>query len=187
MTTQTPIRTQRLTLEEYLDLPGIEGRFDVVDGEIIVAAAPRLIHQIVSGNMHFILRQFVNERELGIVLYAPTDVLIRHAPLRMRQPDLLFIRTGRYDISDQFIKEPPDLVIEIISRSNTRRHVEEKLIDYASIGIPECWRVLPDEETVEVLALVDGESRRIGIYGHGDRLHSGVLAGLDVHVSQFFA
>ena len=189
MTTQTQTRTQteRLTLEEYLKTPEIEGRFDVIDGVIIMAAAPRLIHQIINGNMHFILRQFVNERELGIVLFAPTDVLIRRAPLRMRQPDLLFIRSGRYDRTGQFVEETPDLVIEIISPTNTRRHVEEKLLDYAAIGVPECWRVLPEEETVEVLALADGEWQPIGLYARDDRLRSTVLTGLDVEVSQFFA
>ena len=189
MTTQTQIKaqTERLTLEEYLKTPEIKSRFDVVDGVIIMAAAPRLIHQIINGNMHLILRRFVDERELGIVLFAPTDVLIRRAPLRMRQPDLLFIRTGRYDMSDLFLEEAPDLVVEIISPSNTRHHVEEKLLDYAAIGVLECWRVLPEEETVEVLALVDGKWDRVGLYAPDDRLRSTVLEGLDVKVSQFFA
>ena len=187
MTTQTQIRTQRLTFEEYLDLPIIEGRFDVVDGEIIMAAAPNVRHQRISGRIFLILQPFVLGHGLGEVLYAPADVLIRREPLRVRQPDLLFMRTDYYSISDQIIEETPDLVIEIISPTNTRRHVEEKLLDYAAIGVPECWRVLPEEETVEVLTLVAGEWQRIGLYARDDRLRSTVLTGLDVEVSQFFA
>ena len=65
MTTQTHIqtRTERLTLEEYLKTPEMKTRFDVVDGEIIMAAAPSLKHQIIGNNMHLVLGQFVQERD----------------------------------------------------------------------------------------------------------------------------
>ena len=186
MTTQTPIRTQRLTLEEYLDLPRIEGRFDVVDGEIIMASSPLPEHQVVLREFFLVLHAFVAEHDLGELLFAPMDILISREPLRVRQPDLMFFRKGRFDRTARITEYAPDLAIEIISPSNARSHVESKMEDYADIGVRECWWVSLFAHEIEVYRLVGGEWHLAGTYQEYDRLHSDVLAGLDVQVSQFF-
>ena len=186
MTTST--QTQLLTYEEYLDTPEIEGRFDIVDGEMIMAAAPTNEHQETIGEFHFILRYFVKERNLGTVLFAPLDIVIRRNPLRTRQPDLLLLSNESYARIDRHlpIEEAPDLTIEILSPSNTRRRIQDVLADYAAIGVKECWLVSLAARTIEALTLVNGEWRRLALLGVGDRMRSNVLAGLDVEVGQFF-
>lgn len=187
MVTQTQIRTQRLTFEEYLDLPGIEGRFDVMDGEIIMASSPLPEHQVVSRQVFRILDSFIAERDLGELLYAPMDIVIRREPLRVRQPDLMFFRKGHFDRTARITEYAPDLAIEIISPSNSRRHVESKMKDYADIEMRECWWVSLFERAIEVYSLVGGEWQLSGIYREDDRLRSDVLTGLDMEVSRFFA
>ena len=186
MTTAT--QTQLLTYEEYLDTPEIEGRFDIVDGEIIMAAAPTNEHQETIGEFYFILRPFVIERNLGKVLFAPLDIVIRRNPLRTRQPDLLLLSNESYARIDRHlpIEEAPELTIEILSPSNTRRRIQDVLADYAAIGVKECWLVSLAARTIEVLTLVNGEWRRLALLGIGDRMRSEVLAGLDVEVDRFF-
>ena len=184
MTTATT--TKPLTYEEYLDTPEIEGRFDIVDGEMIMAAAPTNEHQETIGEFHFILRDFVKERNLGTVLFAPLDIVIRRNPLRTRQPDLLFISKDRYDRYQYPLEIAPELTIEILSPSNTRRRIQDVLADYAAIGVKECWLVSLDARTIEVLTLVNGEWQRLALLGIGDKMRSNVLAGLDVEVGQFF-
>jgi len=49
----------------------------------------------------------------------------------------------------QVLKTPPDLVVEVLSPSNTR---DGMLEDYRKVGIRECW-VSPEAETVEVLKI----------------------------------
>ena len=184
MTTQT--KTQRYTFEEYLDLPRIEGRFDVVDGEIILASSPLPEHQVVSRQIFRILDTFVTDRNLGEFLYAPMDIVIRREPLRVRQPDLMFFRKGRFDRTARITEYAPDLIIEIISPSNSRSHVDSKMQDYADIGVDECWWTSLSDHTLEVFTLVDGEWKLSGIYRENDRVHSIVLDGIDIQVSRFF-
>ena len=59
------------------------------------------------------------------------------------------------------------LVVEVLSPSNTRREREEKLGDYAAIGVPEVWVISPEARTVEVLCLRDGYLRTAQILSQG--------------------
>ena len=78
----------------------------------------------------------------------------------MRQPDLLFVSKERADLLGERIEGGPDLVVEIISPSNTWTDIEGRLADYASIDVRECWLVYPQIRAAEVLRLDDGEWRR---------------------------
>ena len=184
MTTQ--IQTQRHTFEEYLDLPRIEGRFDVVDGEIILASSPLPEHQVVLRQFFRILDSFIADGDSGELLFAPMDIVIQREPLRVRQPDLMFFSKGRFDRTARITEYAPDLVIEIISPSNARSHVESKMQDYADIGVAECWWASLVDHTIELFILANGEWELSGIYREEDMVQSGVLQGLEVEVSRLF-
>ena len=180
-TTQT-----KLTYEEYLKEPETMLRFDIVDGEVIMAAGPTRPHQIISGNVYRPVHRFVSEGGLGEVLYAPVDVVVRQEPLRVRQPDLLFVANENSSILGDRINGGPDLVVEILSPSNSRRDIEEKLADYARIGVHECWLAAPEGRTVETLLLEGGEWQRLAIRGVGEKVETVVLQRLELPVSEIF-
>ena len=82
-------------------------RFDIVDGEVIMSAGPTRPHQIISGNVYRPVYRFASEGGLGEVLYAPVDVVVRQEPLRMRQPDLLFVANENSSILGDRIQRRP--------------------------------------------------------------------------------
>ena len=153
-----------------------------------MAPSPIPEHQITIKRFLFALNQFIVERNLGELLFAPLDIVIRRNPLRTRQPDLLLLSNESYAriYLDRPIEEAPELAVEILSQSNTRRRVQDALADYAAIGVKECWLVSLAARTIEVLTLVNGEWQRLTLLGIGDRMRSEALAGLDVEVGQFF-
>ena len=181
------LQTQRLTYEEYLKLPEMRARYDIVDGELIMSPSPTTEHQKVLRQLFRMLDRFVTEHQLGEVLFAPLDVLVQRTPLRTRQPDLLFVSTERVAILAEIVDGAPDLVVEILSPSNTRADVEAKLADYSRIGVPECWLVSQEARTVEFLEIIDGAWQRSGLFGLGDQVESNVLAGLAFAVEELFA
>ncbi len=180
------LKAKRLTYEEYLKGPEIKARFDIVDGEMIMAPSPTLEHQKILRQLFRSLDQFVAERQLGEVLFAPLDILVTRDPLRTRQPDLLFVSNERAGILGQIVEGAPDMVAEILSPSNTRASIEEKLADYARLGVSECWLVSPEARSVEVLALTEGRWNRVAICGLGDLVTSNVLADLSLPVADLF-
>jgi Uma2 family endonuclease len=188
------VDTQRLTYEDYLAMPEMKQRYEIIDGELIMAASPVPIHQWIAANIFRALDPFVRERRLGILFFAPLDIIIRRAPLRTRQPDLLFLSAARSGITEgaqlrglQVLQQAPDLVIEILSPTNTRREIADKLEDYRSIGVREGWIVSPEALTVEVVRLSAEGIQTIDIFGTGMTLHSEILAGLSLPIAEVFA
>lgn len=182
------ISTKNVTYEEFLQLPETKQRCEIIDGELrYMSPAPTPQHQIVTRNLFRLLDRFVTAHGLGEVLFAPVDVLIRRAPLRTRQPDLLFVSQQRHAIiGSQHIQGGPDLIVEILSPANTRADVEEKLRDYWAIQVQECWLVSPEARTVEVLRPAGSGFARTGLYGMGDTITSGTLPELRVHVADIW-
>lgn len=178
---------KRLSYQEYLDLPEMKARYSIVDGELVMAAAPTTEHQRAILELALELTPFIRERRLGEVFIAPLDIVIRRDPLRTRQPDLLFVSNARrYIVGQQVIEGGPDLVIEILSPSNTRGELQEKLQDYRAIGVREAWVIAPQGQTVEVLQLSTGSIERSGLYGLGDFIVSQVLPELRLTVDEIF-
>ena len=181
MTTQSKL----ITYQDYLAGPEIKQRKEIVDGKLVMFG-PMRPHQIVLGNIYRPVWFFVDEKELGEVLMAPTDVIVQRDPLRVRQPDIEFTSNERSHILGDRIEGGPDLVVEILSPSNTRAYMAEKLADYAGINVRECWLVALNTRTIEVLHLEGGEWRTAYTRGEGERIESAVLPGLELDIGGIF-
>jgi Uma2 family endonuclease len=187
------IKARRLTYEAWLALPETKQRYEIVDGVLIMPPAPTPAHQWFLQRIFLQLHNFVEARHLGVVLFAPVDLLIRREPLRTRQPDILYMsaeRTGVRGLVElqglQFLEIPPDLVVEGLSPSNTRREMENKLGDYRQIGVIECWLVSPEAETIEVLRFSTEGATTAGILGIDATLRSEVLGDFTLPIREIF-
>jgi Uma2 family endonuclease len=185
---------QQLTYEQYLTFPETIQRYEIIDGDMKMPPAPSFEHQWIADSLVLNLRPFVQQRQLGVVVSVTVDVLIQREPLRTRQPDVLFLSTARTGIRGreglrglQTLNTAPDLVIEVLSPSETRRDVADKLTDYRAIGVQECWLVSSEAQTVEVLRLNKEAEHRVGLFGIGDTVRSEVLPELQLTVEEIFA
>ena len=189
--TTTIVKTY--TFDQWQALPETTQHCEVVDGVLIMPPGPMGEHQWTVRVIFRGLDPFVAERGLGIVLTSPYDVLIQREPLRVRQPDIMVVNaalTGIARPSDlvgrRFLESPPLLVVEALSPSNTRRDLAERLADYRSIGVLECWLADFPARTVEVLRLSADAAITVAVYGMGDTLQSEVLPGFALPVADIF-
>jgi Uma2 family endonuclease len=95
-----PVDTKKLTYEEYLAMPEMKRRYEIIDGELMMAASPIPIHQWIAANLFRSIDPFVRASRLGILFFAPLDIIISRVPLRTRQPDLLFLSAARSGITE---------------------------------------------------------------------------------------
>ena len=79
------------------------------------------------------------------------------SPLRVRQPDLIFIRAERVKSLEDLESAPriefaPDLVVEVLSPSDELADLNSKLDDYHALGVPEVWLVGLPSNHISVLS-----------------------------------
>ena len=147
------------TYQEYAALPDDGKRYEIHDGELCVTPAPSTWHQIVSANLSDVLRAHVKARNLGLVLYAPLDVILSETPeaTTILQPDLVYVDSDRRAlIRDRGIEGPPTLAVEILSPTTARIDRTRKRALYARYGVAYLWLVDPDARAVEAYVLRAG-------------------------------
>jgi Uma2 family endonuclease len=175
---------QILTYNDYLALPETMQRYEIIDGELMMAPAPLIGHQWQSKRISQPMDGYVTEHQLGLVLSAPVDIMINKNPLRTRQPDVLYMsfeRLQRYRFDElealPFFDVAPELVVEIVSSSESQSKIEDKLADYQKIGVQECWLVRSAEGRIEVVRFLSNASWAVPVFGHGEKVGSDVLPG----------
>ena len=175
---------KKFTYEDYLNTPEDE-RYELLDGELVMAPAPGELHQSVSIRLGSKLFQFVDENRLGKVYSAPFDVVLSDTDVV--QPDLIFVSNARaHIITPANIQGGPDLVVEILSPSTAERDKTFKYALYAEYGVGEYWIVDTDAKTITVLLLSERGFVVEGIYGEGETLESPTLQGFALDIAGIF-
>ena len=189
----TTARTKRLTFEEWQALPETNQQCEVVDGVLVMPPSPFGEHQWAVRVIFGALDRFLESNELGIALTSPYDVLIGREPLRVRQPDILVANEALTGIARPadlaglpYLEHPPSLVVEVLSPSNTPRDIEQRLADYRSIGVPECWLADFRSRGIEVWRLSEGSMVQASTFEMGDVLRSDVLPGFELAVDEVY-
>ena len=189
----TEATKKKISFEDYLLMSEINHPYEIIDGEFMPSPAPIPAHQRMSANIFKRLDEHVEAKDLGIVLFAPVDIILQRHPLRTRQPDVLFIHrdklsgTGFDAIEElQILEIAPDLVVEVLSSSDTEKALSGKLSDYQRIGVKECWLVSREARSVEVLQLTKEQSQSLGHFGLGETIRSQILADFRLNVDAIF-
>jgi Uma2 family endonuclease len=179
------VEKKKYTYEDYLKISDDKGRYELVNGELLMTPSPIPNHQRISGKLEFVVRKFVTENNLGEVFYAPCDVYLDDE--NVVQPDILFISKDRLNIiGDKNIQSAPNLVIEIISENSVYRDMVQKKRLYARFGVKEYWIVIPEEKEVEVYILKGEAYQLYKTYTKVDILESPSLKGLKIGLKEIF-
>ena len=189
----TEATKKKISFEDYLLMPEINHPYEIIDGEFMPSPAPIPVHQRIVANVFTPLSNYVVTEDLGVVLFAPVDIILQRHPLRTRQPDVLFIHrdklsgTGFDAIEElQILEIAPDLVVEVLSSSDTERVLSGELLDYQRIGVEECWLVSREARSVEVRQLTKEQSQSLGHFGLGETLRSEILPDFQLTVDAIF-
>ncbi len=181
----------KYTYADYAATPDDE-RWELIDGELYrMAAGASTKHQLVTLELAAFLREDARRRALGLVLIAPYDVIL--SDTNTVEPDILFVSAARrHIITERACEGPPDLVVEVLSPSNSRRDLEVKRELYARFGVPEYLIVDPYQQTVVSLtnpSVEEGEGRYANEVTHRSSEHLPVrsIPGLVIPVADIFA
>jgi Uma2 family endonuclease len=167
---------------EYLNLD-VERWVEFSNGFVEFLPTPTLNHQFILQALYRLLYAFATSAGLGKVVTAGYKVKLWEDKYRV--PDLVFVRSDRLSRMVKDFTVGADLVMEIVSASDSDRHRDlmEKRAEYARAGIPEYWIVDPQEGRITVLTLDGDKYVEHGVFARGDRATSRLLPGFEVDVT----
>ena len=157
---------------------------ELVEGTL-VEKAMGWIESAIAIKIAASLSNFVTTRKLGTVLGA--DGMLRLVPGLVRVPDVSFFARAKLTRS-RYGATPVaplagDLVVEVVSKSNTKAEIARKIGEYFAAGSRLAWVVEPKSQTVRVHT-APGE---FSIRSVGDWLDGGdVLPGFRLAVQTLF-
>ena len=181
------VATRFLTAEEFLELPepANGSKQELVNGKVITMPAPGFEHGEVSGNVYFLLRVFAKEHSSGRVV-VESGVVTKRKRDTVRGPDVSYYSKKRAPLGRRIVKYndlAPDLCVEVISPSNTRKELRKKLKEYFSAGVRMVWVVEPEDRSVTVFTKPDqGQA----LFEDAELAGGDVLPGFSCKVSELF-
>lgn len=184
---KTKIKTEKpITAEKFAEMAEI-GRAELIEGRIIEMPPPQNRHGRCESKFTIRIGNFVEQHQLGIVMSGENGIYIQRNPDTVRAADVTFISYAQWAKQldkDGYLEVAPELIVEILSPSDSWTKVMKKLRDYFSIGVRLVW--VADTETRIVHAFrspTDVREFKEGEDLPGDE----VLPGFSVPVVELFA
>ncbi len=178
------------TYADYLSWE-IDEMVELIRGKVFrQAAAPRVIHQRISGKIFNSLYNFLEGKPCE-VFAAPFDVRLPVASKRHEdidtvvQPDLCVVCDPE-KLDELGCMGAPDLIVEILSPGNNKKDLKLKYEVYEASGVREYWVIHPDERTLLIYFLDQGQFRASRLYTLGDRVSSQAVPGFELELDSVF-
>ena len=160
----------------YEDIASIPEGYEVIEGKLKELAP--------AGGEHGYFEQKVSRKidekfeSSGYVLVGEVGIVISRDPLTVRAADIVYVSRDRLkSVPKGMLEVPPDLVVEIISPSNTFEEVEEKVADYLNFGVGRVLLIDPNAKKVTLI----NEDRKIEIKNFDEEVE--ILPELKVRMS----
>jgi Uma2 family endonuclease len=148
---------------------------------------PGFRHGKVAMNLGFVVTAFVRASALGWTTGAETGFRLRRNPDTVRGPDFAFVARGRITPEmdqSRYLDLALDLVVEVVSPSDSAPAINAKVIEYLDAGVRLVWVVYPQSETVAVHRPgLSSQIKRAGDTISGED----VLPGFSCAVGELFA
>ena len=162
-------------------------RYELINGVAYAMAAPGLTHQGILIELATQFHVFLKGKPCK-VYPAPFDVRLFYeedeSDDTVVQPDVVVICDPE-KLVEEGCRGAPDLVVEILSPSNTAIEMGRKLTLYKEAQVKEYWVVDPKNKNISIYQLRNGEYV-LQIYHAQDIVRPGVLPGLEIPLSTVF-
>jgi Uma2 family endonuclease len=184
-----PKEERRFTYADYKEWELGEGeRYELIYGKTFAMAGANTKHQVIFGELFSQFHSYLKGKPCR-VFAAPYDVRLFYeedeSDDTVVQPDLMVI-CDKDKIGPEGCRGAPDLVIEILSPSNTAIEMERKFVLYREAGVREYWVVDPKNNRLKVHYFQDG-AILTSIYGSADAVPVAVLPGCRITLEPVFA
>jgi Uma2 family endonuclease len=169
-----------ITAEQFYQLPQEEGReFELLDGEVIEMPSPTYEHGRIVMKLGALLYPGLRGRGEQVDNTDFSDA--RATTLR---PDLAVLLGEKPSLIDPWklpVTTAPDIVVEVISPSESAFRVERRINAYLRFGVREVWIIYPQDQ--HIYQHTEAGVQRLR---SGNTLETPLLPGWSIAVDQIF-
>jgi Uma2 family endonuclease len=174
-----------MTVEDLEAMPEDGNHYEVIEGELFVSRAPGLPHQILSVNLVYEFKKYLDLNPIGVIVTTPGLIFDQYSGVI---PDLVFFTHDRSAeiIANDRLVAAPDIAIEILSRGseNIARDRVAKRQLYAKHGVKEYWILDGENRSLEIYRLSPSGLELFVVLAPGDDITSPLLPGFSCPLSR---
>ena len=163
-------------------------RYELFNGEAFMMASPSVAHQALQAGLTAMFDNWLQGKSCK-VFGSPLDVRLfpknDKSDTTVVQPDMLVV-CDQSKLSKGSVDGPPDLIIEIMSPSNTHSELFRKFHYYLKAGVREYWVIDPELKKVSVHVYENGHYISTN-YEDNDRIPVTILPGLEISLKELWA
>ena len=185
---------KRYTYADYLTWLD-EKRRELINGFVhLMTPAPARKHQEISGKIYLEIGNYLLDKNSCKVYTAPFDVRLPKSEkektdekiFTVVQPDLCVV-CDPSKLDDKGCIGAPDLIIEIISPSTSKKDIIDKYKVYEESGVKEYWIVNPNDENINVFVLdKNGVYQLNGMYAGDMKIKVSIFDDLEISLEDIF-
>ena len=149
----TTTKGKLLTAEDLLELDGKGIKGELIRGVFCETVSTGVEHGEIAGNFIIGLGTHVKPRKLGRVFGSDSGIRLERGPDTVREPDVGYISAEKLPLGTRitgYSEVVPDLVVEIVSPSDTVREMYDRACMWLRHGVRLVWVAYPDTRTVDV-------------------------------------
>jgi len=171
-----------ITVEQFRQLPeGGESVYELHHGEVVAMTRPRARH----GKLQLRLSRLL---ETKLKAFGEVAIEVPYRPVAefdLRAADVAVVSRERWNAidPDDDLRGAPELVIEVLSPSNTPRQLRELAALCLANGAVECWIVDPAKKSVTVIEREGGSV----VHSSGGSVPLARFGAGDLPVDEIFA
>ncbi len=161
-------------------------RYEYINGEVYMLLSPGVKHQRTVSRLHIALDAYLSTMPCD-VFESPFDITIKNKKKdwNVVQPDLMVLCDWQNDTDEKDrYRGIPNLVVEVLSPSNSKKELMTKLNLYMASGIEEYWIIDPYLSEVLVYQFKENKVINIAVYSDNETAKSFVYKGFKFNVNE---
>jgi Uma2 family endonuclease len=140
---------QFLALPEEFDQHGNQIKDELIGGEVVRMAQPSYFHDRIKNRINRLLTRYLDANP-ELPLDAVVEIGSQVSGHDIFVPDVAIVRTGEQPLSSRIYRGAPELAIEVVSPTDTAKHLKRKVDAYLQGDAKSVWIVFPEARSVMV-------------------------------------
>jgi Uma2 family endonuclease len=140
---------QFLAMPEEFDQHGNRIKDELIGGEVVKMPPASLLHDLIKNRIHELLMDYLRANpQLGLKSLVEIGTVVTDADAFI--PDVSVVMRSLLPGTTRVFQGSPHLAIEVVSPSDTAKHLKRKVSSYLQGGAKSVWIVFPEDRSVMI-------------------------------------